>query len=111
MRKKVRLHKPKLRRSIKGHGRNPGYRPGDHWLVSDRSGFDIRASEAVKEWDGKIVHISEYDPKHPVYDYKPVPEQIMAKGLVRPDNTGSANTCNRIYDTDIYEFDIYEECY
>lgn len=41
------------------------YRAGDHWLLSDRSGKKIRASESVREWNGSIVHRSEHEPRHP----------------------------------------------
>ena len=41
------------------------YRRGDHWLIDDRSGFQIRKSEAVKEWDGSIVHRDDAEERHP----------------------------------------------
>ena len=33
--------------------------------VSDRSGMAFPYNEMVKEWNGSLVHISEYEPKHP----------------------------------------------
>ena len=33
--------------------------------ISDRSGFAFPYSERVREWNGAIVHISEFEPKHP----------------------------------------------
>ena len=36
--------------------------------ISDRSGMQFPYLEMVKEWNGSIVHISEYEPKHPQLD-------------------------------------------
>mgnify|MGYP003108559325 FL=1 len=33
--------------------------------ISDRSGLEFPYLEMVKEWNGSLVHKSEYDPKHP----------------------------------------------
>ena len=33
--------------------------------ISDRSGAAFPYKEMVKEWNGSIVHISEFEPKHP----------------------------------------------
>jgi len=33
--------------------------------ISDRSGMAFPYNEMVKEWNGSLVHISEYEPKHP----------------------------------------------
>lgn len=34
-------------------------------FISDRSGMAFPYRERVKEWNGSIVHRSEYEPKHP----------------------------------------------
>lgn len=34
-------------------------------FISDRSGMAFPYTERVKEWNGALVHISEYEPKHP----------------------------------------------
>ena len=39
--------------------------------ISDRSGMAFPYNEMVKEWNGSIVHISEFEPKHP--QLEPVP--------------------------------------
>ena len=31
------------------------YRPGDHLVVDDRTGFTVYASDTRKEWNGAIV--------------------------------------------------------
>ena len=36
--------------------------------ISDRSGQAFPYREMVKEWTGALVHISEYEPKHPQID-------------------------------------------
>lgn len=41
------------------------YHRGDHWVVDDRTGARIRASESVKEWNGAVVHRDEAEPRHP----------------------------------------------
>lgn len=41
------------------------YVEGDHYFISDRSGLRFRVSEMRKEWNGSVVHVSEWDPRHP----------------------------------------------
>ena len=36
--------------------------------ISDRSGQAFPYNEMVKEWNGSLVHISEFEPKHPQLD-------------------------------------------
>ena len=33
--------------------------------ISDRSGMEFQYTEMVKEWNGSLVHYSEFEPKHP----------------------------------------------
>lgn len=33
--------------------------------ISDRSGMAFKHTEMVKEWNGSLVHYSEFEPKHP----------------------------------------------
>jgi len=33
--------------------------------ISDRSGMQFPYTEMVKEWNGSLVHYSEFEPKHP----------------------------------------------
>ena len=33
--------------------------------ISDRSGMEFPYDEMVKEWNGSLVHVSEFEPKHP----------------------------------------------
>ena len=42
------------------------YASGKHSLrISDRSGAAFPYKEMVREWNGSIVHTSEFEPKHP----------------------------------------------
>jgi len=48
-------------------------RPGDHWVISDISGFKYPASEMKKltgEQAGLLVHKSEWNPSHPQLSIK-----------------------------------------
>ena len=40
--------------------------------ISDRSGMAFPYSEMVREWNGSLVHYSEYEPKQPQLEPKPV---------------------------------------
>ena len=35
---------------------NEYYKPGDNWVIDDITGFKVRASETVKQWNGLRVH-------------------------------------------------------
>jgi hypothetical protein len=41
------------------------YKPGDHYRICDRSGFKVRASETVREWNGLIVHRDWHEERNP----------------------------------------------
>jgi hypothetical protein len=45
--------------------------------ISDRSGQAFPYREMVKEWTGALVHISEFEPKHPQLD----PRRTSADGV------------------------------
>jgi len=48
------------------------YARGKHaQAISDRSGMAFPYNEMVKEWNGSLVHISEYEPKQPQLEPKP----------------------------------------
>ena len=40
--------------------------------ISDRSGLRFPYTEMVREWNGSLVHYSEYEPKQPQLEPKPV---------------------------------------
>jgi len=46
--------------------------------ISDRSGMAFPYREMVKEWNGSLVHISEFEPKHPQIRRKHVTADAIA---------------------------------
>ena len=60
--------------------------------ISDRSGQAFPYSEMVKEWNGSIVHISEFEPKHPQLTpkvYGSDPQALLDARPQHPDTTSS----------------------
>ena len=47
------------------HPANAGYKGGNYWMRSDRSGGDHRRSDMRKEWDNLWVHKDEWEPRQP----------------------------------------------
>ena len=41
------------------------YRAGDFYRICDECGFKFRASETRKRWDGLIVCLKDWEPRHP----------------------------------------------
>ena len=41
------------------------YVPGDHYKICDVCGFKVRASQTKKRWDGMIVCLPDWEPRHP----------------------------------------------
>lgn len=46
--------------------------------ISDRSGMEFPYDEMVTEWNGSLVHISEFEPKHPQIRRKKVTADRIA---------------------------------
>ena len=60
-----------------------GYASGKNALaISDRSGLRFPYSEMVREWNGSLVHYSEFEAKQPQLDPKPVGSD--PQGLYNP---------------------------
>jgi WD40 repeat protein len=55
--------------------------------ISDRSGAAFPYKEMVKEWNGSFVHVSEFEPKQPQLEPKPIGGDGVALLNVRPDRT------------------------
>ena len=55
--------------------------------ISDRSGMAFPYNEMVKEWNGMLVHISEYEPKSPLVQPKPVGADPQSLQRARPART------------------------
>ena len=63
----------------------PKYASGKHALaISDRSGLQFPFREMVREWHGSLVHISEYEPKQPQLEPKPMSADAISLRNVRP---------------------------
>jgi len=64
------------------------YATGKHSkAISDRSGMEFPYREMVKEWNGSFVHYTEYEPKQPQLEPKPIGGDGIALLNVRPDRT------------------------
>ena len=54
------------------------------YAISDRSGLRFPYDEMVREWNGSLVHTSEYEPKQPQLEPKPVGSDPQALFNPRP---------------------------
>ena len=81
------------------------YATGKHSkAISDRSGLEFPYKEMVREWNGSFVHYTEYEPKQPQLEPKPIGGDGVALLQVRPDRTEPETTV-RIPDNG---FETYE---
>ena len=55
--------------------------------ISDRSGMEFPYNEMVKEWNGHLVHKSEYEAKHPQLELRSRSGDAQGLRDVRPDRT------------------------
>ena len=58
--------------------------------ISDRSGLEFPYREMVREWNGSIVHVSEFEPKQPQLEPRPSSADGIAIRNVRVDRTETA---------------------
>ncbi len=69
-----------------------GYASGKRsWAISDRSGLRFPYTEMVREWNGMLVHTSEYEPKQPQLDPKPAGSDPQALWNPRPQSASVAS--------------------
>ena len=52
--------------------------------ISDRSGMTFPYKEMVREWSGSFVHVSEFEPKQPQLEPKPMNGDAISLRNVRP---------------------------
>ena len=57
--------------------------------ISDRSGMEFPYKEMVREWNGSFVHVSEFEPKQPQLEPKPMNGDSISLRNVRPDRVES----------------------
>ena len=58
--------------------------------ISDRSGMEFPYNEMVREWNGSFVHVSEFEPKQPQLEPKPMNGDSISLRNVKPDRTETA---------------------
>ena len=52
--------------------------------ISDRSGMAFPYNEMVKEWTGAIVHYTEFEPKHPQLEPRPIVQDPQSLEDAKP---------------------------
>ena len=55
--------------------------------ISDRSGMEFPYKEMVREWNGAFVHVSEFEPKQPQLEPKPMNGDAISLRHVRTART------------------------
>ena len=58
--------------------------------ISDRSGMEFPYEEMVREWNGSFVHVSEFEPKQPQLEPKPMNGDSISLRNIRPGRTEPA---------------------
>ena len=58
--------------------------------ISDRSGMEFPYKEMVREWNGAFVHVSEFEPKQPQLEPKPMNGDAISLRNVRPSRPAPA---------------------
>ena len=82
------------------------YASGKHALaISDRSGMAFPYSEMVREWNGSLVHYSEFEAKQPQLEPKPVGSDPQA--LYNPRPQPASKTSLILLDENPFESIIY----
>jgi len=66
------------------HTAAPGYEAGNHWVVCDMCGFDIRAKDIKKTWDNRLVCPMDWEPRQPQDFVRSREDNIRALDPVRP---------------------------
>ena len=69
--------------------------------ISDRSGMEFPYKEMVREWNGSFVHVSEFEPKQPQLEPKPMNGDSISLRNIRPDRT--ENDVPYLLPTDAFE--------
>ena len=67
--------------------------------ISDRSGMEFPFKEMVREWNGSLVHISEYEPKQPqlTQQMKLYYEDELARALAEDGSASSTYITPKAY--------------
>ena len=67
--------------------KNPGWQPGNYWVVCDRCGLDYRVLDVREEWTGLVVCDECWEPRHERDFVRGVEDDPSPKGPVRPEQT------------------------
>ena len=65
--------------------------------ISDRSGMAFPYTEMVKEWNGSLVHYSEFEPKHPQIRRKRIVADAIALQNTRPQRFQQPTDISGVY--------------
>ena len=69
----------------------PKYATGKYAkAISDRSGLEFPYREMVREWNGSVVHVSEFEPKQPQLEPRPSSADAISIRNVRVDRIENA---------------------
>lgn len=74
--------------------------PGDYYVMCDKSGMRVPASQTVKEWTGMRVWRKYYEPRHP-QDLLPAPRPTKAVKDARPPGTDYFLSTNEVQVSDL----------
>lgn len=66
------------------HSKNAGYRKGDNWSTCSVCGFDYRAFEFRRRWDGLMVCRDDWEPRHPQEFLRARPEDTRPRVVSGP---------------------------
>ncbi len=79
--------------------RSPGFISGDHWVTCDRCGCAVRQSESRVTWEGYVVCLDDWEPRHPQDFVRAKQDRIAPEGNVRPQP-------NDVYISDLYPGEV-----
>ena len=65
--------------------------------ISDRSGMAFPYTEMVKEWNGSLVHYSEFEPKHPQIRRRRTVADAIALQNTRPQRFQQPTNIDGVY--------------
>lgn len=61
------------------------YKPGDHNIICDRTGFKLKRSQCRTEWNGLLVRKESWEPRHPQDLIRSIPDnQAVPAGEANP---------------------------
>lgn len=88
------------------------YISGNHLLICDRTGRVIRKSDARTQWNGLVVHKSQWEPRHPQDFLRGRKDKQIPEKPIRPEaaDTELAPDCTAVYVANTYKQQVYFLC-